>query len=91
MPTGIKGLYFRGGSGSKNTGLALLILMLLAGAGLLVYYLIVAIARSLIFLYFWIFKEDHIAYINLIIFLGVLLGVVMTVYFMLPARGVLTK
>lgn len=86
IPTGIRGLYYRGGSGGKNAGLAMLIFMLLAGVFILAYYLIVGIIQGIIFLYFWIVKEDHIEYVNLIIFLLVVLGVLIAVYFSLPPK-----
>ncbi|MEI7661924.1 MAG: hypothetical protein WCK34_07000 [Bacteroidota bacterium] len=91
IPTGIRGLYFRGGSGGKNAGLAILILMLLTGAFLLAYFLIVGLVRGAIFLYFWIVKEDHIDYVHLVIFLTVVLGILMTIYFSLPPAGVRLK
>ena len=91
IPTGIKGLYYRGGSGGKNAGLAILILMLLVGVFLLAYFLIVGIVRGIIFLYFWIVKEDHISYVNLIIFLSVVLTILMMVYFSLPPKVKVVK
>ncbi|MCX6304067.1 MAG: hypothetical protein NT040_03775 [Bacteroidetes bacterium] len=91
IPTGIRGLYYRGGSGGKNAGLVILILMLLAGVFVLAYWLIVGIARGVVFLYFRIVKEDHIAYGNLIVFLSVVLGILMMVYLSLPPKGIVGK
>lgn len=85
IPTGIKGLYYRGGTGGKNAGLVWLILLLIAGVLITAYYLINGIVHGILFLWFWIVKEDHIEYKNLIIFLSVILLILATAYFSLPA------
>jgi hypothetical protein len=87
IPTGIKGLYYRGGSGSKNAGLAVLIMLMIAGAAILAYFLVELIIRMILFLWFWIVKEDHLDYTHLIIFLSTVLIIFMAVYFYLPLKS----
>ncbi len=91
IPTGIKGLYYRGGTGGKNAGLAWLIFILLVSVFVLAYYLIIGIINGLILLWHWIVKEDHIDYVNLIIFLSVVLGILMTIYFSMPSKVIVVK
>ena len=86
IPTGIKGLYYRGGSGSKNAGLAILIMLLIAGLAILAYFLVELIIRIILFLWFWIVKEDHLEYTHLIIFLSIMLIVLMAVNFYIPIK-----
>ncbi|MCX6266063.1 MAG: hypothetical protein NTW16_01710 [Bacteroidetes bacterium] len=87
IPTGIKGLYYRGGSGSKNAGLAILIILLIAGVAILASFLVELIIRMILFLWFWIVKEDHLDYNHLIIFLSTVLVILMVVYFYLPLQS----
>lgn len=86
LPTGIKGLYYRGGTGGKNAGLVMLLILLISGVFILAYYLVIAIINGFIILWNWIVKGDHIEYVNLIIFLTVVLAILITVYFSLPIK-----
>jgi len=81
IPTGIKGLYFRGGSSSRNTGSAIIIMLLIAGIAIVVYFLIEVLIRVILFLWFWIVKEDHIDYTHLMIFLSVVLLILLAAHF----------
>ena len=86
LPTGIKGLYYRGSTGGKNAGLVMLLILLISGVFILAYYLVIAIINGFIILWNSIVKGDHIEYVNLIIFLTLVLAILIAVYFSLPVK-----
>ncbi len=91
IPIGIKGLYYRGSTGGKNAGIGWLIILLLGSVFILAYYLIVGIIKGIGFLWNWIVKGDHIEYVNLIIFLTLVLGILIAVYFSIPIKSAIAK
>lgn len=91
IPTGVKGLYYRGSTGGKDAGVGWALILLIFGVFILAYYLIVGIFKGIGIVWNWIVKEDHIEYTRLIIFLTVVLAVLVAVYFSLPSKVILSK
>ena len=65
--------------------------ILLGSVFILAYYLIIGIIKGIGLLWNWIVKEDHIEYVNLIIFLKLVLGILVAVYFSIPIRAAIAK
>jgi len=84
--TGIPGLTFRGGTG-KSGALTWLIIILVAGIFILLYYAIIALINLAIFIFKSLFDDEgKLNYKALIIILSIILFLLLLVYFNLPAK-----
>jgi hypothetical protein len=81
--TGIPGLSYRGGTGKNGAAIGLVI-MAIAGGLLIVYNLMRLILYGLSFVFSSIFKPDGIDYINIVIFLAIILCLLILAYYFLP-------
>ena len=81
--TGISGLSYRGGTG-KNAALIWLLTVAVTGVFIIIYNLIRLIFYIFSFAIASIFKEEGVDYKNLVVTLSIILGILVTTYYLIP-------